>query len=196
VPPNVVFAGRLSDQELRSLMQSALCLLCPSLTEGFGLPPLEAMLLGTPAVVSTIRVFAELCGDAAVQASPGDPGSWSAAVTRFATDPSFRSHMAERGRARASAFTWERAARRLLEVSAHSLAIPLPWQSTKSPTGYWERLDGTGSADPFGADDRRDGSMHASRLGAELADAAEPTIGPAPADANALAPDATAMTAA
>lgn len=141
IPPNVVFAGRLSDSELRSLMQSALCLLCPSLTEGFGLPPLEAMLLGTPAVVSTIPVFAELCGDAAIQADPGDPGPWSAAVTKFATDPAFRSHMAERGHVRASAFTWNRAARRLLETSARAAAVASQRQSTKTVTGYPERLD-------------------------------------------------------
>jgi glycosyltransferase involved in cell wall biosynthesis len=118
VPPGVIFAGKVSDPELRSLMQAALCLLCPSLTEGFGLPPLEAMLLGTPAVVSKIPVFAELCGDAAVQVDPLDPDGWVAAITRLATDPAFRLRMAERGHARASAFTWGRAARRLLELSA------------------------------------------------------------------------------
>jgi glycosyltransferase involved in cell wall biosynthesis len=118
VPPGVIFAGKVSDPELRSLMQSALCLLCPSLTEGFGLPPLEAMLLGTPAVVSRIPVFAELCGDAAVQVEPLDPDGWVAAVTRLATDPAFRLRMAERGHARASTFTWGRAARRVLELSA------------------------------------------------------------------------------
>ncbi|PDT50415.1 hypothetical protein CO661_01895 [Sinorhizobium fredii] len=118
VPPNVIFAGKVSDPELRSLMQAALCLLCPSLTEGFGLPPFEAMLLGTPAVVSKIPVFTELCGDAAVQADPLDPDCWVAAVTRFATDPAYRLHMAERGHAKASTFTWARAARRLLELSA------------------------------------------------------------------------------
>ena len=117
VPPGVIFAGKVSDPELRSLMQSALCLLCPSLTEGFGLPPLEAMLLGTPAVVSRIPVFAELCGDAAVQVEPLDPDGWVAAITRLATDPAFRLLMAERGHARASNFTWSRAARRLLELS-------------------------------------------------------------------------------
>ena len=118
VPPNVVFAGKVSDAELRSLMQSALCLLCPSLEEGFGLPPLEAMLLGTPAVVSRIPVFAELCGDAALQVDALDPEGWAEAVKRLATDHSYRSRMGEHGFDRASAFTWSRAARRLLELSA------------------------------------------------------------------------------
>ena len=69
VPDNVVFAGRVSDGELRALYAHALCVAFPSTTEGFGLPPLEAMLVGCPAVVAPCGALPEVCGSAAVQAA-------------------------------------------------------------------------------------------------------------------------------
>ncbi len=114
VPANVVFAGLVSDSELRGLIEDALCLAFPSLTEGFGLPPVEAMLLGCPAVIAPCGALPEVCGPAAVQADPGDHAAWSAALCALCDDPGERAARSEAGRLHAAGFTWARAARRLL----------------------------------------------------------------------------------
>lgn len=118
VPPNVVFAGRVSDEELRGLLEGALCHLCPSLTEGFGLPPLEAMLLGTPAIVSPEGALPEICGGAAIYAATHEPAAWATRIRRLADDPGMWQARSAIGRARAEGFTWRRAAEELLEVIA------------------------------------------------------------------------------
>jgi glycosyltransferase involved in cell wall biosynthesis len=116
VPEGVVFAGRVDDAGLRGLVEGATAFLCPSTTEGFGLPPLEAMALGTPAVIAPEGALPEICGPAAIAAGAHDPAAWARALRRLGDDPGFRAAMAARGRAHASRFTWTRAARELLEV--------------------------------------------------------------------------------
>ena len=115
-PKNVIVAGRVSDSELAALMASALCFAMPSLTEGFGLPPLEAMALGCPAVVAPCGALPEVCGDAALYAAPDQPGQWQAAITSLAADPALRARLAGRGREHAQAMTWERAGDTLMDV--------------------------------------------------------------------------------
>ena len=114
-PPRAVFAGRLSDAGLRGLLDGALALACPSLTEGFGLPPLEAMSRGCPAVVAPEGALPEVCGDAAVYADAADPEAWAAALAVL-LDPLVRARQVELGRERAACFTWEASGRRLLSV--------------------------------------------------------------------------------
>ena len=97
-------------------MASALCFAMPSLTEGFGLPPLEAMALGCPAVVAPCGALPEVCGDAALYAAPDQPGQWQAAITSLAADPALRARLAGRGREHAQAMTWERAGDTLMDV--------------------------------------------------------------------------------
>lgn len=116
VPAGVVFAGRVSDGELRALMERALCLAFPSTTEGFGLPPLEAMELGCPVVIAPCGALPEVCGDAALHAAPGDPAEWSVAIRSLRNDPALRAEMIARGQIRARAFTWRKAAERLAEA--------------------------------------------------------------------------------
>lgn len=116
VPDNVVFAGMVSDEGLRGLLEDALCLAFPSLTEGFGLPPLEAMLLGCPAVIAPCGALPEVCGSAAVTADPHDPAAWSEAVRSLADDQVLWSARSAAGRTHAASFTWDRAARQLLAV--------------------------------------------------------------------------------
>lgn len=116
VPANTLFAGRVSDPALRGLLEQALCLAFPSTTEGFGLPPLEAMLVGCPAVVAPCGALPEVCGDAALYASENDPPAWAAAIRRLADDGDQRMALVEKGRAHAELFTWARAARRVLDI--------------------------------------------------------------------------------
>src|SRR5205085_7996249 len=84
VPTNVVFAGRVDDGELRALLEAALCVAFPSTTEGFGLPPLEGMLLGCPAVMAPCGALPEIGSDAALFASPDDPGQWVSVISNIA----------------------------------------------------------------------------------------------------------------
>jgi glycosyltransferase involved in cell wall biosynthesis len=114
VPPNVVFAGRVSDEALRALLENAACLAFPSTTEGFGLPPMEAMILGCPAVVAPCGALPEVCGDAAIYANPNDPEAWVESIAPLIADHQARTAWGQRGRTYASAFTWARAAAQLL----------------------------------------------------------------------------------
>lgn len=118
VPENIVFAGRVNDGELRALMEAALCLAFPSTTEGFGLPPLEAMALGCPAIVAPCGALPEVCGEAALYARPDDPAAWASAIDRLRHDPALRERCVAAGRARAAAFTWRAAALNLAAVLA------------------------------------------------------------------------------
>jgi len=116
VPGNVLFAGHVSDSELRSLMEAAVVLGFPSRTEGFGLPPLESMLLGTPAICAPCGALPEVCGDAALYADPETPADWVQAILKTTQLSEFRADLVRRGQDRAARFTWRRAAERLLNV--------------------------------------------------------------------------------
>ena len=116
VPPNVEFLGFVSDEELAGLLQRAAALAFPSTTEGFGLPPLEAMALGCPTVVAPCGALPEVCGDASLWADADDVDRWVAQIVRLRDDDVLRADMKRRGRSQAAKFTWDKAARRLLEV--------------------------------------------------------------------------------
>lgn len=116
IPPNVRFTGRVSDEALRGLMENALCLAFPSTTEGFGLPPLEAMTLGCPAVVAPCGALPEICGQAVLYAAPDDAQAWVSATRSLVDSPDARRALSEAGRERASQFTWRKAAISLANV--------------------------------------------------------------------------------
>lgn len=115
-PEGTIFAGKCDDARLRALYAQARCLLCPSRTEGFGLPPLEAMLCGTPAVVAPAGALPEVCRDAALYADVDDPASWAQAITALDPASSLFARKVEEGRARALQFTWARAGGELLDT--------------------------------------------------------------------------------
>ncbi|MFO7921110.1 MAG: glycosyltransferase, partial [Nioella sp.] len=118
VPPNVVFAGYVSDGEMRSLQTHALSVCTPSLTEGFGMPPVEGMLLGTPAVIAPCGALPEVCGPGALHANAHDPEAWAAALCRLQTEPETWQGLSDAGRTWAARFTWDAAAERLQAVLA------------------------------------------------------------------------------
>ncbi len=110
VPDGVRFTGRITDGELRALYEHACLFLYPSKTEGFGLPPLEAMILGCPTLVSNAGAMPEVCGGGAVYADPFRPAAWLTAIEALLGDEDRRRALASAGRQRAAQFTWARAA--------------------------------------------------------------------------------------
>ena len=116
IPGNIRFAGRVSDAALRGLIENALCLAFPSTTEGFGLPPLEAMALGCPTIVAPCGALPEVCGDAALYVAPDDAAAWAMAICRLAEPGSQREAMIARGLQRARQFTWREAALTLVRL--------------------------------------------------------------------------------
>lgn len=115
VPDNTLFAGRVNDPELSALYQSATCLAFPSTTEGFGLPPLEAMVTGCPAVIAPCGALPEVCGEAALVADPDDAKAWADAIFHLANEDDFYGKQSRLATAHAAQFTWDRAAKQLLE---------------------------------------------------------------------------------
>jgi glycosyltransferase involved in cell wall biosynthesis len=88
------------------------CSCFPSLYEGFGLPPLEAMASGTPVITSNVSSLPEVVGDAALLVDPLQPEDIAEAMRRVLTDPALREDLRRRGLARAQHFSWERSIRR------------------------------------------------------------------------------------
>lgn len=116
-PPGARFVGPIDDGQLRALYEQATCLAFPSKTEGFGLPPLEGMLLGCPAVVAPAGAIPEVCHDAVLYASVDDPAEWADAIVTIAADRELRAAKIATGRTRAAHFTWARAGQRLLDMA-------------------------------------------------------------------------------
>jgi glycosyltransferase involved in cell wall biosynthesis len=108
LPEGVDRAGIVSPEELASLYRTAACLVFPSLYEGFGLPPLEAMASGCPVAASAATAIPEICGDAAVYFNPLDPEAIANGVREALA---LADELHELGIARAARFTWEAVAR-------------------------------------------------------------------------------------
>src|SRR5918999_254853 len=113
---HVRFFGFQSDQTLASLYRLAAVFVFPSLYEGFGLPPLEAMASGTPVVTSNVSSLPEVAGDAAVLVDPYDVESIADGLRRVLTDPELAATMRRRGIERAREFSWERSVARTRQV--------------------------------------------------------------------------------
>lgn len=112
-----VFLDHISDEAIKALYQSALCLVFPSRYEGFGLPPLEAMACGCPVIVSSAASMPEICGDAALYGDPDNPDSFADSIRLMLADPGLRNRLIVSGADRARLFSWESSARRLLDIA-------------------------------------------------------------------------------
>ena len=102
--------GYLADPVFYALMQRASVFVFPSRYEGFGLPPLEAMRLGVPTIVSTRGSLPEVCGDGALRVDPDDVEGLTAKLEQLCDSPNERAALGQRGQAHATAFTWAKAA--------------------------------------------------------------------------------------
>jgi glycosyltransferase involved in cell wall biosynthesis len=118
----VVLTGYVGHREKVALLAGATALALPSLYEGFGLPILEAMAMGTPVITSNVSSMPEVAGDAAVLVDPRSPSTIAGAIESLVRDEDLRRRLHVAGRDRVRAFSWEEAARRHVEV-LHTAAL-------------------------------------------------------------------------
>lgn len=116
IPKNIIFTGRVTDEQLKALIHHAQATLTPSLTEGFGLQPLESMILGVPAIVAPCGALPEVCGDVGLYADPDKPEEWVKAIRKVMDDRSFTETLKQKIKAHAQSFSWEKAAERLIKT--------------------------------------------------------------------------------
>ncbi|CAB3776317.1 D-inositol-3-phosphate glycosyltransferase [Paraburkholderia ultramafica] len=112
----VLWAGFVSDGELKALYENAACLVFPSLYEGFGLPPLEAMYCGCPVVASSRTSIPEACGDAAMYCDATSADDIAEKISRMMSDAGLRQRYRTLGLIHAREFSWERSALKVLEI--------------------------------------------------------------------------------
>jgi len=115
-PPGVLRIGELGDAPLKTLYTNALALVFPSLYEGFGLPPLEAMACGCPVAAARAASLPEVCGDAALYFDPFDVDEMAAALRRICGDADLRARLRAAGTRRVTAYPWSASATALLSA--------------------------------------------------------------------------------
>ena len=113
---HVRFLGYLPEETLAVMYRLAGVFVFPSLYEGFGLPPLEAMASGTPVVTSNVSSLPEVAGDAAILVDPYDPRAIAEGIHRVLTDEALRRDLRRKGVARAHQFSWEASVRRVHDI--------------------------------------------------------------------------------
>jgi glycosyltransferase involved in cell wall biosynthesis len=126
----VVLTGYVDDADLPALYAGAACFVFPSIYEGFGLPPLEAMACGVPVVTSNTSSLPEVVGDAAITVDPHDVSGFVAAIRTIVDQPALADKLRARGLERAQRFTWERAA------AAHALLYHDVVEQQRSLSGW------------------------------------------------------------
>ncbi|HWB39281.1 MAG TPA: glycosyltransferase family 1 protein [Candidatus Saccharimonadales bacterium] len=119
---DVIFTGQVSDGQLRWLYEHCAAYIFPSLSEGFGLPGLEAMNHGAPVVSSDATCLPEVYGDAAEYFDPKDVYMMARSIEEVLTNKKLRDELVKKGQQRASSFSWQRTARQTLAVYEAVLA--------------------------------------------------------------------------
>jgi glycosyltransferase involved in cell wall biosynthesis len=117
----VVSLPEVGEEELRALYTRASIFLFPSIFEGFGLPPLEAMACGTPVLTANFGAMAEICGDAALGVNTYSVAEIADGLTRLTRDEPLRAELVARGKARAATFSWRTCAERTLAAYRRAL---------------------------------------------------------------------------
>jgi len=112
----VILTGRIDDASLKALYANAMLFLFPSITEGFGLPPLEAMRCGCPVLASMGGAIHEVCGDAASYADPHRPHTWAEPLQALIDSSARRNRLRQLGHAQAASFTWRQSAQQVLRL--------------------------------------------------------------------------------
>lgn len=118
---NVVFTGFVSEGQLRWLYENCAAYVFPSLSEGFGLPGLEAMVHGAPVVSSNATCLPEVYGDAAHYFDPLDVDNIARKIAEVLDDKTLRSNLIQKGRAQAAKYSWRRMAEQTLAVYEKTL---------------------------------------------------------------------------
>ena len=111
--PNIIYTGYVTDGELKALYQHATAFVYPSLYEGFGIPPLEAMYFGCPVIVSDCASLPEVCGDAALYCSPYDSDMLRKKIEKILMDKSLSDAMKQKGLERVNNFRWDNEAMKI-----------------------------------------------------------------------------------
>lgn len=122
-PNTVKLLGYVSDDKLQTLYSQAACFIYPSLYEGFGLPPLEAMSNGCPVIVAHAGSLPEVCDDAALYCDPKSPRDIADKIVLMMGDMALRTEFREKGLLRSRMFTWEKCAQETLAVIQQVLQI-------------------------------------------------------------------------
>jgi len=112
--PGVRYEGYLPESRLPGLTAGATVFAFPSLYEGFGFPPVQAIAAGVPTIVSNVSSLPEVAGNGALLVDPRSPGDLASALGGLLTSPTLRADLSKRGRERAARFTWDACARRSL----------------------------------------------------------------------------------
>jgi glycosyltransferase involved in cell wall biosynthesis len=120
---DVILTGYVADEDLPALYRAARAFVYPSLFEGFGLPPLEAMASGTPVVTSDVSSLPEITGDAALLIDPNDERALANALIEIMNNDRLRAELREKGIAQAKKFTWRDAAEKTLMLYQEAYAI-------------------------------------------------------------------------
>jgi glycosyltransferase involved in cell wall biosynthesis len=123
---SVILVNDLDDNQLREFYSSASVFVFPSLSEGFGIPPLEAMACGCLVVASSAASIPEVCGDAAIYADPRNPFAFAEAIWQLLTQPELQATLRERGFGQAKKFRWEESARQLIKILCSIESEPTP----------------------------------------------------------------------
>lgn len=114
---NVVLPGYVDDDTLQKMYQNALFSIYPSLYEGFGLPPLESMTYGCPAIVSDIPALHEVSGDAGLYTDPFDVADMTAKMNLLAQDEELRQSLKQKGLHQIKLYSWDKSAKQVLELA-------------------------------------------------------------------------------